>query len=42
MSEWPHWLPLLAVLPLVGGVLTPLLFRAGPRSRAFLGVASRR
>lgn len=30
MSHWPHWLPLVAALPMVGGVLTPLLFRSRP------------
>jgi len=39
MSEWPHWLPLLAVLPLLGGVLTPLLFRRRPVIPCFWAVA---
>jgi len=30
MTHWPHWLPLVAALPMVGGVLTPLLFRSRP------------
>ncbi|MFO7762723.1 MAG: proton-conducting transporter membrane subunit [Wenzhouxiangellaceae bacterium] len=35
MIDWPHWLPLLAVLPLVGGVLTPLLFYRLPTAACF-------
>ncbi|MBS3824063.1 MAG: proton-conducting membrane transporter [Wenzhouxiangellaceae bacterium] len=35
MIDWPHWLPLLAVLPLVGGVLTPLLFHRLPNAACF-------
>lgn len=35
MIEWPHWLPILAMLPLVGGALTPLLFHHRSASACF-------
>jgi len=39
MIEWPHWLPILAMLPLVGGALTPLLFRHRPAAACFWAVS---
>lgn len=39
MVDWPHWLLLLAVLPLVGGVLTPLLFHRLPVAACFWATA---
>jgi len=39
MTEWPHWLPILAVLPLVGGALTPLLFHRRPVAAWFWAVS---
>lgn len=38
MADWPHWLPILAMLPLVGGALTPLLFRHRPAFANFWAV----
>ena len=39
MIEWSHWLPILAMLPLVGGALTPLLFRHRPAAACFWAVS---
>lgn len=39
MVDWPHWLLLLAVMPLVGGVLTPLLFHRLPVAACFWATA---